>query len=149
MRDIHLFKALLIISLLSLTSCGGGDSPTQGEPSLNCTGGVALAVGATINGQLQLGDELDIDGAFLDRYALTVSTAGTVQITMRSGEVDSFLWLLDSGSSVLDFDDDTGGGVNGLDAQISRSLARGCYLVETTSIDEGETGSYTVTTQRL
>ena len=83
---------------LVLTSCGG-DSPTQGEPPLSCSGGVPLAVGSTISGELQPGDELDIDGAFLDRYALAVPTAATVRITMRSGEVDSFLWLLTFGAS--------------------------------------------------
>ena len=92
---------------------------------------------------------LDIDGAFLDRYALAVPTATTVRITMRSAEVDSFLWLLTSGASVIAFDDDDGEGIFGLDAQISEPLARGCYLVETTSLDEGETGSYTLRTESL
>ena len=130
------------ISLLALVSCGG-DSPTQ--TGLNCTGGAPLAVGSSVSGSLQPGDELDIDGAFLDRYALTVASARTVRITMRSNQVDSFLWLLSTGSSVIEFDDDSGEGLTGLDAEILRSLSRGCYLVEATSLDEGETGDYTLT----
>lgn len=136
----------LAAGLALVTLFGCGDDPTG--PSLTCTGGSPLAVGGTVNGTLQQGDDLDIDGAFLDRYALSVTSSATITITMRSNEVDAFLWLLDAeDETVIDSDDDGGGGDTGLDARIQRSLDRGCYWVEATSAFAGPTGAYTLTVQ--
>ena len=66
---------------------------------------------------------------------------------MRSTAVDAFLWLLSESGAVLAQDDDSGLGVNGLDAQITETLSEGCYLVEATTF-EGETGAYTLTVER-
>ncbi len=127
----------LLASLIGLSACGGGDSPTDG--SLECSGGSPLTIGAGVTGTLQAGDALDIDGAYLDRYALEVEQTGTVRITMSSTQVDAFLWLRTPGGSMLTADDDSGGGNN---ARITQSLSRGCYLVEATTFGEGDTGSY-------
>lgn len=132
------------LALLALSGCG--DDPTG--PSLTCTGGSPLTVGGTVNGTLQQGDDLDIDGAFLDRYALTVTSSATIAITMRSNEVDAFLWLLDpEDETVIASNDDGGGGDTGLDARIQRSFDRGCYWVEATSALPGHSGAYTLTVQ--
>jgi hypothetical protein len=126
----------LLAGLVGLSSCGG-DSPT--DNSLDCSGGSPLSIGAGVTGTLQAGDALDIDGAYLDRYALEVGQTGTVRITMTSAAVDAFLWLRSPSGSVLTADDDSGGGS---DARITQSLSRGCYLVEATTFFEGETGGY-------
>lgn len=129
-------------AVVALAACG--DDPAA--PALDCTGGVPLAVGATVNGTLEEGDALDIDGAYLDRFALAVTSDRTVTITMRSPELDSFLWLRTAGGAVITTNDDGGGGVNGLDARIVRDLERECYLVEATTFP-GQTGAYTLTVQ--
>jgi hypothetical protein len=124
-----------LVAVLAFSSCseltGSGD----------CSGGVDIAVGEVRNGTLQAGDDLDVDGAYLDPYALRVSSDQTVNITMTSTAVDAWLWLLDDDGNVLDVDDDSAGGTNAL---ITIPLSRGCYVVEATSYSPGETGSYTV-----
>jgi len=137
----NLAGSAVLLALIFAAACGGDST---GPVNLDCTGGTSLAVGATVNGTLQQGDELDVDGAFLDRYALTVEEAGNIRMTMRSDELDAFLWLLSPNGSVITADDDSGGG---LDAQITRSLNRGCYLLEATTYPE-ETGAYVLSVQR-
>ncbi len=134
---------LILASIVFLTA-GCSDS-TGPEDLVTCTGGTPLAVGATVNGTLAEGDELDFDGAYLDRYALAVQQGGTHEVTMRSTELDSFLWLVnpDSGD-IIAFDDDSGGG---LDARIVHPLDRGCYWVEATTFP-GESGAYTLSVLR-
>lgn len=137
------FVSVVIVAVASaFAACGDGDS--TGPSNLNCTGGTALAVGASVNGMLEQGDDADIDGAFLDRYALTVEQGGTIEITMRSSDLDSFLWLLQPDGDVIEGDDDGGGN---LDALITRSLNRACYLVEATTF-LGQSGAYTLSVQR-
>lgn len=120
---------------VGLTGC---DTLT-GTDDLECSGGQQIAVGESVNGSLQPGDDLDVDGAFLDRYALAVEDDGEVTITLTSVDFDAWLWLLDEDESVLDSDDDSAGDFN---ARITMSLDRGCYLVDATSFEEGETGDY-------
>lgn len=136
---------VLTLATAALAACG--DDGPSGPSTLNCTGGAALSVGANVGGTLQDGDQLDIDGAYLDRYALTVSQSGTIEITMRSTQLDAFLWLLDDEGAEIEQDDDDGGGVTGFDAQIVRTLSRGCYLIDATTWPD-ETGSYTLTVTR-
>lgn len=131
-----------LLPLLLLVACGGDST---GPVDLNCVGGTPLAVGATVNGTLLEGDDLDVDGAYLDRFALTVEESSSIQFTMRSDDLDAFLWLLRPNGNVITQDDDSGGG---LDAQITQSLDRGCYLVEATTFP-GETGAYVLTVQRM
>jgi hypothetical protein len=136
----------IVLLAFLLTACGDDDG-TGPEP-LTCTGGTALVLGTTVNGTLEEGDDLDSDGAYLDRFALTVEQRGVIRITMRSADLDSWLWLLNSSGGLVDYDDDGAGGVNGLDARIERELNRGCYLVEATTF-VGETGAYSLLAERL
>ena len=139
------FVPAIPLLLFGLASCGGSDSPT--DNSLECSGGTVLGLGASATtGTLQNGDDLDFDGAYLDRYSLAIQSGATVRITMRTAAFDSFLWLLTSGGTLIESDDDGGGG---LDAQITDTLGRGCYLIEATSLVAGQTGSYTLTAESL
>lgn len=132
----------VLLPLLLLAACGGDST---GPVDLNCVGGTPLSVDATVNGTLLEGDDLDVDGSYLDRFALTVEESGSIRITMRSDDLDAFLWLLRPSGNVITSDDDNGGG---LDAQITQTLNRGCYLVEATTYP-GESGAYVLSVQRL
>lgn len=134
--------AAILIAALALGACGDSSGPPD-----SCPGGTPIALGATVNGTLQQGDDLDVDGAFLDRYALRVASSGSIEITMSSTELDSYLWLLTSNGAVITSDDDSGGGISGVDAQIVRSLDRGCFLIDATTFP-GESGPYTLSVQR-
>jgi hypothetical protein len=144
MARTPLVPAVLVL-LFGLSSCGGSDSPT--DNSIECSGGPPLGLGSTVSGRLESGDALDVDGAYLDRYSLAISRGATVRITMRSAAVDSWLWLRSSGGgAAITSDDDSGGG---LDAQFTETLSRGCYLVEATSLGDGQTGNYTLIAESL
>jgi hypothetical protein len=117
------------------------------DNSLECSGGPELGLGANATtGRLEAGDGLDVDGAFLDRYSLAIQSGATVRVTMRTAAFDSFLWLRTSGGGTIESNDDGGGG---LDAQITRTLGRGCYIVEATSLGAGFTGDYTLVAESL
>ncbi len=84
----------------------GGSGPLSNPPSLP---GVAPAN----NGQMQVSGQLD-DQHYTHFWDFDVVAGDTVTITMAaaSGDLDSFLVLLDGNNNVLAFDDDSGGGKN-------------------------------------
>ncbi len=51
-------------------------------------------------------------------YAVRLTGGGKYRLEMRSPTLDSFLIIQDQGGKLLAFDDDSGGGTNGLDAQL-------------------------------
>jgi hypothetical protein len=124
---------------------------------------VDIGPSSIVEGVLEAGDcrvtDLDPtsgDTSFADEYRVTLNSMGTLIITMRSADLDSFLLLLNRSSScssgctaaeamVITIDDDSGGGVNGLDALISMDLAAGAYIIVVNSVFPG-TGSYTLET---
>lgn len=94
--------------------------------------------------------------SFVDEISVTLFSSGTLTITMRSTDLDSLLFLLNRTAScsngcseaqamVITGDDDSGGGVNGLDAFISMDLAAGTYIILVTSID-AQAGNYSLET---
>ncbi len=134
--------ALLITGSL-LAACGGDDP--SGPDLSACPGGTELRMDHTVSGTLAEGDALDIDGAYLDRFAFGLDSGGTVRISMTSEDVNAWLWLLSSDESVLGHDNDSGTGTNSL---LVQSLDAGCYYVEATTAFPGESGSYTLTLSR-
>lgn len=130
--------------LLWLTACS---DPVTGIND-DCDEGTPVINGSVIDGTLGPGDELDVDGAYLDAYLLTVPSVTTYVITMRSAEVDAWLWVR-AGYGAVYGDDDSGGGVNGSDARIFRSLVGSCYRIEATTLGIGEVGAYTLTVEQF
>jgi hypothetical protein len=165
MRLQQLFtKIILIISLsVWLSACGGGGGGESVANDNLCGTVVDIGPSSIVEGVLEAGDcrltDLDPtsgDTSFADEYRVTLNSMGTLIITMRSADLDSFLILLNRSSScssgctvaeagVITFDDDSGGGVNGLDALISMDLEAGAYIIVVNSIDPG-TGGYTLET---
>ena len=136
-RSNHSRAAVALAALFPVV-LAGCDSITGGE---DCSGGTRIEVGDVVTGTLEAGDDLDVDGAYLDRFALEVNEDGTVTITLTSDDFDAWLWLLEEDESVVASDDDGAGGLN---SEISMSLDQGCYLIDATSLGEGETGDYTL-----
>ncbi|MEQ9552325.1 MAG: trypsin-like peptidase domain-containing protein [Coleofasciculus sp. G3-WIS-01] len=97
--------------------------------------------GAVIPGRLGQGSQvLPTDNSFFDIYAFEGRAGQRVQIDMTSGEIDSFLILLDPNGNDLAQDDDSGGGTN---ARLSVILPRdGIYLLMANAYEAGQTGSY-------
>ncbi|EDX75320.1 Bacterial pre-peptidase C-terminal domain family [Coleofasciculus chthonoplastes PCC 7420] len=97
--------------------------------------------GTVIPGRLGQGSHvLADDNSFFDIYAFEGRAGQRVQIDMTSGEIDSYLILLDPNGNDLAQDDDSGGGTN---ARLSVTLPRdGIYLLMANAYEAGQTGSY-------
>jgi hypothetical protein len=137
--------SLLATILLGLGAC---DSPTAPKPFLDCEKVRAIALGDSKSGELNTSDCARSDGSFVDYYRFTLSSSQTVTITMRSGAIDSYLSLYNGAEAFLEQDDDSGGGISGLDAQIVIALSAGDYVIGVNSLDAGEIGAYTLSLSR-
>ncbi len=81
-------------------------------------------------------------GSFANFGQLALTTTTSVSINMRSTEIDPFLYLRANDGTVLNFDDDSGGGLNARIGPVI--LPPGIYQIEATSADENDIGSYTL-----
>jgi hypothetical protein len=78
------------------------------------------------------------DGSVYDAWTFPATAGQTVQITMRSTAVDSYLLLFDPSGSLLEFNDD---GAGGNDARISFQIdTSGTYTIWANSFDPFNTG---------
>jgi len=159
---------LKIISLIGITTwlvaCGGSGSGGGGGDDGNdnaCGTVVDISENAFVNGRLEASDctvnDLfpgAMDPTYVDEYRVTIAIGGTLQITMRSTEIDTFLAVGNTAGScsggcnpaiILASDDDTAGGVNGTDSFISIVLTAGTYMIYANSFDL-ETGNYNLET---
>lgn len=82
-------------------------------------------------------------GSLAKVYEIKLEANKTYQIDMASGDFDTYLRLEDAGGKQLAEDDDSGGGVKGLDAQITFScMAAGTYRIICTTFDRGGQGNF-------
>jgi hypothetical protein len=102
-----------------------------------------IACDTTVSGELTADDcRLDLDDSFYDAWTFQGVAGQTVQITMRSTAVDSFLFLLDTNGLEIESNDDSGGGSDArMTVQIDTS---GTYTILANTFDAGETGAYTL-----
>ena len=157
------------LSFVVISACGGGGGSGGGDdpvaPINDNLCGTVVDIGSNdiIDGVLETGDcrvsDVDPtsgDTSFVDEYRITLNAIATLQINMRSADLDTFLALSNRSTScsdgctaaeamIITRDDDSGGGVNGTDAFISMDLAPGSYLILANSINP-KTGSYTLET---
>lgn len=111
---------------------------------------VPLAPDASVNGSLEATDCLaseilgGTDESFVDIYAVTLTVAGQLTVTLNSDDLDAFGIVLEAtGLARIADDDDSGGGLN---ARLVLTLEAGDYLVlANTATSVAETGSYVLT----
>lgn len=144
----------LVAVLLScwLSACGGGgggggkDEPAFKVTDLNPTDSAA--------GALTDGDMKSPDGTRFDLYRVSLTQPGRLTARLVSSDFDAYLWVFDGKALEerdlnlwdphwLADDDDSGGGTDGTDAEISIDLPAGTYVLAVNSLDV-ETGSYTL-----
>ncbi|QTR50074.1 S8 family peptidase [Candidatus Thiothrix anitrata] len=105
-----------------------------------------LVLGATTNGQWETCTARKRGSTHYARhYHFTLPQTATVTIDLKSGQQDTYLYLLNGSSvdsSVLTFNDDSNGTLN---SQIKRTLAAGTYTLEATTYYRQKTGAFSVT----
>ena len=169
-----LFPLALVATLaLPLAGCdlfGGGDDDLIGRPSnaeiddvvdaieadlderdVTCDVEVEAIGEGDVSGQITGSDCELAEGVGADFYAFEVLESTSVQIDMESddfADLDPFLHLLDEDAEELQSNDDVDFNDEDFDAQITRSLSPGVYIVVARSagsnIEAGE-GDYQLT----
>ena len=108
------------------TPLDDGDSPATAIP---------LAVGASIEGELSVGDS--------DYFRVTVSNTGTLMAS-TTGSTDTYGVIEDSSGNILNENDDDGEGGN---FRVSAAVEPGTYYIRVRGFDASSTGAYTLTLQ--
>ena len=102
----------------------------------------------TIAGSVQSTD-CSSDGYYSDGYLVFLRPGQTLTVRMQSTAVDAYLGLVAvSSNTVVDSDDDSGGGSNALMSYTYNGSTAAVFYIDAGTYDRGETGSYTLTVTR-
>ena len=141
-----LVSRFMACSMLCLASVACGESTTavddqeqEQTPPNPCTSAVAISVGQSSGGQLSATDCRQPDGAYGDRWSLSLLTATDVRIDLTSNAFDAFLELRDNAGNLIAANDDAGGS---LDSRLIQQLQAGSYIIVARSLGTGQTGNY-------
>ena len=127
------------LQLGSGTSAGA--SSAEGSSCAVGSARVAVAPGQRVRGTLDGSDCVMADDSYGEYVRLEIPSAMRVTVTLRSTDFDAYLALVRSNDERLATDDD---GAGGTDARVTRTLAPGTYYVLVNTLDEGETGAFTL-----
>lgn len=126
---------------------GAGYQPARPTPqgaAPAATGGT-IAIGQTISGVLQAGDDTLQSGEYVDRIRFTGRRGQRVAVELTSSAFDAYTILRSPSGQSVDNDD---GGQGGTDSRLDTVLTEdGEYTVSVTSFSPGETGSYRLSVQ--
>jgi len=111
-----------------------------------------LSYSATATNQSIANTDLQTSaGTYLDVFWFNGVNSDNVRANMVSTVFDSFLILQrNDGDPPIASDDNTGGGANGLDAQLTHRLtSSGIHILIATPFEPNKTGNYTLTLNKL
>ncbi len=130
---------------------------TSDENSPNATGAYTLrargnainpiAYGAMLNGTIGTDDLQTAAGVYIDAYSFNGAQGDNVQIKLNSTAFDAMVALIGPDGTLLNADDNGGGGQNALLTQ--RLLTSGTYVILVTPFTPNRTGDYTLMLTRL
>ena len=124
-----------------------GDAPvTASEPVVdNC---VAIMTGPVVSGAWSSGClSHSRPGSYARFYTFTVTEPSEVTIDLESGVPGTYLYLLRGAGRTGELLEDYGSGRSS--AQIGHTLGAGIYTVEVTTYESVQTGSFTLTVNRM
>ena len=107
-----------------------------------------IGAGQAVNGRLASSDPSLSDGSHYHVYEYRGSPGERIQITLRSGDFDTFLsgGPLQGGDVAVEDSDDDGAG--GTDSMLEVTVGpSGAYGIRANSYSDGETGAYTLSGQ--
>jgi hypothetical protein len=98
-----------------------------------------IAIGDTVDGLLQSGDDTLESGEYVDNFRFQAERGQRVAVELTSSAFDAYIMLTSPSGEQIDNDD----GEDGTNSQLNTVLAEsGEYSVAVTSYSPGETGSY-------
>jgi len=132
---------------LDVASASGGPATS---PSNLPPGTRVVAAGQSLNGSLSSSDPMMADSSFYNDYVYSGAPGDRVRVTLTSNDFDAFLqWGRVSGDRFTSdaHDDDGAGGTNAaVEATVNGT---GTYAIRVNSYGAGETGTYTLSVERL
>ena len=132
---------LYALLCLGVAACGGDGSTGVDENGMvdPCQAASQILMSQTFVGQLDAADCLQLDGAFGDRWRLSLPGQTNVRIDLNSSAFDTFLELQDELGNPIAQNDDAG---NSISSRLIQPLQAGSYIILVRSLGPGETGSY-------
>ena len=138
---------LYALLCLGVAACGGDDSvgvnenenENENEVVDPCQATSPISMGQSIGGQLNANDCVQPDGAYSDRWSLSLSGQTDVRIDLTSSAFDAALELQDILGNVIAQNDDLGASLN---SRIIQTLQARSYIILARSLGSGRTGSY-------
>jgi hypothetical protein len=130
---------------LNVASVSGGGASPPAPP-----GARVASAGQRSNGALRATDPMLADSSFFHDYVYAGAPGDRVRVLLESSEFDAYLqWGRSSGDRFESeaSDDDGGGGTNSLIEATVDGV--GTYVIRVNSFGPGETGSYTLSVERL
>jgi hypothetical protein len=122
---------------LAVNHSSGG---TAAQQSGGGRDSVALALGESTRGTLQISDQFSEDGKYEDVYVFSGNAGDTVLVDLRSGEFDTYLSMITPSGQAIDNDD--------FDGRTDRSVIEvtlqetGRYRIRATTYTGDATGEY-------
>ena len=94
---------LYALLCLGLAACGDKDplGVDENEVTNPCQAASSISMGESISGQLNANDCVQRDGAYGDRWSLSLSSQTDVRIDLTSSSFDAFLELRDDVGNVI------------------------------------------------
>jgi hypothetical protein len=132
---------LYTLLCLGVAACGGDGSTGVDENGMvdPCQAASQILMGQPFVGQLDTDDCLQLDGAFGDRWRLSLPGQTNVRIDFSSSAFDTFLELQDDLGNPIAQNHDAGTTVA---SRIIQPLQAGAYIILARSFGPGQTGSY-------
>ena len=136
---------LYALLCLGVAACGSDDSigvdenETENEVIDPCQVTSPISMGQSIGGQLNANDCVQPDGAYSDRWSLSLSGQTDVRIDLTTSAFDAVLELQDILGNVIAQNDDVGASLN---SRIIQTLQARSYIILARSLGSGRTGSY-------
>ena len=128
---------------LGVAACGGGDDPTDVDADDPCQATSSISLGQSRPGQLDATDcvlsDLLSDGAFGDRWSLSLAGQTDVRIDLTSNTFDAFLELRDNVGNRIALNDNAAGS---FDSRLIRTLQAGSYIILVRTLVVGQAGAY-------
>ena len=107
-----------------------------------CLVATPISIGESVGGRLNASDCLQPDGAFGERWSLSLSDQTDVRIDLASSAFDAFLELQNDVGTVIAQNDDAGGS---LDSRLVLTLRAGSYIILARSLFSRRAGDYQLT----
>jgi hypothetical protein len=102
----------------------------------------------TISGSVTSSD-CNSDGYLSDGFLVVLQPGQTLTVRMQSSAMDAYLLLIAANTgSLVDSDDDSGGGLNSLMSYTYTGSTTAVFYIDAGTANRGETGSYTLTVTR-